>query len=176
MATYAAHGWPVALRPSGIALQASWFDLLELPSPAGAMIHHALLTRIATATMRPAQWWRWLDHNRLRWLFVVEGGVCDAGRVEAAGGLLYSGPDVWVPAPPSRTPDGMSVGWVVPPQQARWRPYGAADNVFDRLGLTATGTRSLPRQPLDQAAIRRQSVFHRPTAGPGFPGPASGGW
>ncbi|WP_018793558.1 hypothetical protein [Salinispora arenicola] len=135
LAEYAAHGWPAQQRSWGVALQASQFDLVEIESPVGAIIHHRLLTRVPTATIRPP-WWSMLlgpGDQQMRWLFVFAPDFLDADQVARDGGRLHRGPDAWVPAPPGHAPDGLTVGWVVPPAQARWRPY-RPDGVFDSLG------------------------------------------
>ncbi|NIL56697.1 hypothetical protein [Salinispora arenicola] len=137
LAEYAAHGWPARPCPGGVALQASQFDLVEIDSPVGAIIHHRLLTRVPTATIRPP-WWSMLlgpasVADRMRWVFVFAPGFLDPDQVARDGGRLHHGPDAWVPAPPGRTPDGLTVGWVVPPSHAHWHPY-RPDGVFDSLG------------------------------------------
>lgn len=134
LAQYAAYGWPARQCSWGVALQATQFDALEIASPIGAIIHHRLLTRVPTATIRPP-WWSMLlgSGEQMRWMFVFAPGFLDPDRVALDGGRLHRGPDAWVPAPPGRTPDGLTVGWVVPPAQAHWRPY-RPDGVFDSLG------------------------------------------
>lgn len=119
----------------GIAFVTCRFDVLDLPGYHGAPLHHRLKTRCATATARPGRRYDViLEPGPVRWQFYLEPGVVDAAKADRAEGILHSGPDDWVVAPPSRTPTTGRVGWIVPPMQAKWRPYARTD-MFDTLGL-----------------------------------------
>lgn len=106
------HGW-------AIALVTSWFDVVDLPARYGAMLNQKLITTCPTATVRRGR----------RWHFVVEQGSFAAGMVEAAGGVLHSGPDDWIAASPTRTEATGRIGWVVHPLLTRWQPYKRGDLV-----------------------------------------------
>lgn len=113
-------------RPWSIALVASEFDIVELPSNLGAPLNHKLLTTCPTATAPRGR----------RWYFVMETGSIDRELVTAAGGRLHSGPGAWVPASPTWTEDTGRVGWVVEPHMTRWQPYrrlDLIDMVFGRI-------------------------------------------
>jgi hypothetical protein len=120
-----------------VAIVTARFDVLDIPSRYGARIHGRLKTRCPTATARPGRRLGWvIEPGPVRWhLYLDVGSGVDPTKVRAGGGVLHSGPDDWIPAPPSRTPETGRVAWVVPPMQARWRPYRRAD-IFDVLGLT----------------------------------------
>lgn len=118
---WADHGW-------GIALITSEFDVVDLPAAYGAPLNHRLLATCPTAVAPRTR----------RWHFVMEPGSVDADLITAAGGVLHSGPDDWVPASPTRTGATGRIGWVVQPLVAHWHPYrrtDAIDTLFS--GLTA---------------------------------------
>ncbi|MPZ63808.1 MAG: hypothetical protein GEU93_21590 [Propionibacteriales bacterium] len=122
------YGWQVAIVTAS-------FDVVDLPSIYGARIHR-LKTRCPTTTARPGRRYDlMIDPGPVRWHHYLHSGTIDPDKVTAAGGILHTGPEDWIVAPPSRTPATGRVGWVVPPIQAKWRPYRRAD-IFDTLELT----------------------------------------
>lgn len=126
---WADHPWQIAILTVS-------FDVVDLSGTYGSRIHGALKTRCPTATARPGRKLDWMiEPGPVRWHLYVTPGTVDPDKVAIADGVLHTGPDDWMPAPPSRTPVTGRVGWVVPPMQARWQPYLRLD-VFDTLGLT----------------------------------------
>jgi Bifunctional DNA primase/polymerase, N-terminal len=122
------HGYPIALMTTP-------FDVLDLPGYHGAPLHHRLKTRCATATARPGRRYDViLEPGPVRWHFYLQPGTVDPEKAARADGILHSGRNHWVVAPPSRTPATGRVGWIVPPMQAKWRAYARTD-IFDTLGL-----------------------------------------
>lgn len=118
-----------------IALMTSWFDVVDLPGGMGAELHAKLITRCPTATAGYAA------RFTRRWHFVVEAGAFSPGDVALADGVLHSGPDDWIAASPTRTPDGGRVGWIVEPYMSRWQPCSAetiADKLNGSKGITTT--------------------------------------
>jgi hypothetical protein len=99
------------------------FDVVELPAEYGALLHHQLKQTCPTA-MAPLQ---------RRWLFFLVPGSIPAAQVAAAGGVLHSGADGWVPAPGTRLETTGRIRWLVHPYLTGWRPYrrrDAVDQVF----------------------------------------------
>lgn len=132
--TYTEHGWPVRRTDWGLAFVTTDFDVLEAPPRIGAALHSNLTTRCPTATVREYRFGI-IPSQSMRWHLYLAPGSVDPDAVARLGGVLYSGPEGLVPAPPSRLPDGRQARWVVPPFQARWRPYRPS-TIVDQVGLT----------------------------------------
>lgn len=109
-----------------------------------------------------------------RWMFLVKPG--DRLRPELDGQLdvLHHGPGSWVPAPPTRLPEGR-VRWAVTPDEVRWRlpdSYAVQALLVDAIAALvargpeaavtwpepAAGTLPAPRPPGDAAATRPPTV------------------
>jgi len=104
------------------------FDVIEVPACVGAP--SAWAAPLGPAAVTPTG----------RWMFLVEPG--DALRPELAARLdiVLHGPGSWIPAPPTRTPEGR-IRWEVPPAVTAWRlpdPY-AVQQVL--ISTTPTGLR-----------------------------------
>jgi hypothetical protein len=123
-----------------IALSTRSFDVLEVPAPFGAPLHHQLKTACPTA-LAPAT---------RRWQFYVASGSVPAALAEAAGGQLISGPSAWVPAPGTKTEVSGTIRWLVHPYLTKWQAYhrhDPIDMVFSTVDWSAgeAPTTSLPR-------------------------------
>jgi len=89
-----------------------------------------------------------------RWMFLVRAGRPLRSELECCLDVVRHGLGSWIPAAPSRMPEGR-VRWAVPPEQARWR-LPESDGVqallvdaLDVLGRRPTTTvrpASVPRQ------------------------------
>lgn len=86
-----------------------------------------------------------------RWMFLVRPGRPLRPELEHRLDVVRHGPGSWIPAPPSRMPDG-PVRWAVPPERTRWRLPAAevvqgmlADALGSR-GPTPDGHPLVPRQ------------------------------
>jgi hypothetical protein len=55
-----------------------------------------------------------------RWMFLVRPGDPLRPELEHCFHVVRHGPGSWVPAPPTRLPEG-PVRWAVAPEQARWQ-------------------------------------------------------
>ncbi|MGL5864303.1 MAG: hypothetical protein ACRCYX_00320 [Dermatophilaceae bacterium] len=133
-ATYTEHGWPVQRTDWGLAFVTTEFDVLEAPPGIGAALHSEFSTRCPTATVRTYRFGV-IPSESMCWHLYLAPGSVDPEAAARVGGVLYSGPDGLVPAPPSRLLDGRRARWIVPPYQVRWRPYQPS-TIVDRLGLT----------------------------------------
>jgi hypothetical protein len=126
--TWAGTGWSVALTTSR-------FDVIDIPARFGGPLHQQLLMSCPTATA---------PHGR-RWHFVMETGSVPAEVIATAGGTLHTGPDDWIAASPTWTEDTGRVGWVVPPQMARWQPWQRRDVIDLVFGSIGTAPNGLPK-------------------------------
>ncbi|MFD0788406.1 DNA primase, partial [Micromonospora azadirachtae] len=91
-----------------------------------------------------------------RWMFLVRPGDPLRPELEHCFHVVRHGPGSWVPAPPTRLPEG-AVRWAVAPEQARWQlpdSYLVQNILIDALratGITLTsdllpGHLPLPRR------------------------------
>ena len=82
-----------------------------------------------------------------RWMFLVRPGVALREELDNRLDVVRHGPGSWVPAVPSRMPEG-PVHWAVPPEKTRWH-LPSAEAVQDML-VDALGPRprslAVPRQ------------------------------
>ncbi len=60
-----------------------------------------------------------------RWMFLVRPGAVLRADLAALPDVVLHGEGSWIPAPPTRTPQG-SVRWIVSPEEADWRAPAAA--------------------------------------------------
>ena len=131
-------------RPHTVLLATGWkFDALEVPAVIGrpalaaAHRHDGALGPVAVT---PGG----------RWMFLVRPGRPLRSELDERADVVRHGRGSWIPAAPSRMPDG-PVRWAVPPEQVGWR-LPDPDGVQDRLteALVALGRRSgvavIPRQ------------------------------
>lgn len=141
------------LLPTGRA-----FDVLEVPAHLGLRVLGA--ARLHAGVVGPG---RGQVRGPVavtptgRWMFLVRPG--DPLRPELADSLdvVRHGPGSWIPAPPTRLPEGL-VRWSVSPEETRWRlpdSYAVQGMLVDALGATAAA--ALPASPLP----RQMSTLRR---------------
>jgi hypothetical protein len=85
-----------------------------------------------------------------RWMFLVRPGGVLCPELENCLDVVRHGPGSWIPAAPSRMPEGL-VRWAVPPEQTLWRlpDSGAVQGMLvDALGALGRTVRPpvVPRQ------------------------------
>jgi hypothetical protein len=125
------------LLSTGIA-----FDVLDVPAPAGLRAVRA--DPAGPVAVTPTG----------RWMFLVSPGQPLRPDLAERFDVVHHGRGSWIPAPPTRTPDGR-VRWAVPPEQARWRlpdPYAVQAVLAEALSAPARGARPAPVRP----AVPRQ--------------------
>jgi hypothetical protein len=119
------------------------FDVLDVPAPAGlrALGGHPPGPVGVTPTGR--------------WMFLVSPGQPLRPDLAERLDVIHHGRGSWIPAPPTRTPDGR-VRWAVSPEQVQWRlpdPYAVQGVLADALGVPAGGARPAAVRP----AVPRQA-------------------
>jgi hypothetical protein len=122
-------------RPHAVLLATGWrFDAIEVPAVLGRRVLGA--ARLRGTTPGPV-----LATPSGQWMFLVRPGL--PLRDELAGRLdvVRHGRGSWIPAAPSRMPDG-PVRWAVPPDRAQWSLPGA-DSTQAEL-IDALGSRNHP--------------------------------
>lgn len=91
-----------------------------------------------------------------RWMFLVRPGSPLRPELDRRLDVIRHGTGSWIPAPPSRLPEG-PVRWEIPPARVHWR-LPASDDVQERLAAAvagssrAVGPALVPRQPSRRAA------------------------
>ncbi|MFY1687068.1 bifunctional DNA primase/polymerase [Plantactinospora sp. WMMB782] len=127
------------LRPHSILLATGRaFDVLEAPGYLG---------RFALEQARPRLFGTVSDevHGPVavtpggRWMFLVRPGEPLRPELEESLDVVRHGPGSWIPAPPTRLPEG-TVRWVVSPEETRWRladPYAVQELLVDALDAVA---------------------------------------
>ena len=88
-----------------------------------------------------------------RWMFLVRPGDPLRPELEHCFDVVRHGLGSWIPAPPSRLPEG-PVRWAVAPEQARWRlpdSYAVQSMLVDALRCRRGAA---PRRPAPRAACR----------------------
>jgi hypothetical protein len=89
------------------------FDVIEVPARIGLPAARAAL--LGPVAVTPVG----------RWMFLVQAGDALRPELSAQLDVVMHGRGSWIPAPPTRTPDGR-VRWEVPPAATGWRlpdPY-----------------------------------------------------
>ncbi|MEU9508526.1 bifunctional DNA primase/polymerase [Micromonospora sp. NPDC048170] len=104
-------------RPHGVLLPTGRaFDVLEVPTHLGRHVLDAVRTHPAGVGVRgPA-----LVTPTGRWMFLVRPGDPLRPELDHCFHVVRHGPGSWIPAPPTRLPEG-AVRWAVAPEQARWQ-------------------------------------------------------
>jgi hypothetical protein len=123
------------------------FDVLEVPATLGLRVlgtarllgrrHHQVRGPVAVT---PDE----------RWMFLVRPGADLRPELARCLDVVRHGTGSWVPAAPSRTPDG-PVRWVVSPDEVHWRlpePDAVQELMIDALGarVTRPAVAMVPRQ------------------------------
>ncbi|WP_019900934.1 bifunctional DNA primase/polymerase [Salinispora arenicola] len=99
------------LLPTGRA-----FDVLEVPAHVGRQVLLAVQHHPAGPGVRGPV----LSTPTGRWMFLVRPGDPLRPELDRCFHVIRHGLGSWIPAPPTRLPEG-TVRWVVAPEQARWR-------------------------------------------------------
>jgi len=158
---YAAHGWavPPGACPQGAVLLATGgkFDVLEVPASVGlralgaARLHADILGPELADGRGPVA-----VGPTGRWMFFVRPGVPLRTELDRCLDVVRHGPGSWVPAAPSRLPEG-AVRWAVAPGAVRWRlPESAAVQSVLVEALTALGRRSAQDHAERPVTVPRQ--------------------
>ncbi|WP_025617154.1 bifunctional DNA primase/polymerase [Salinispora cortesiana] len=104
-------------RPHGVLLPTGRaFDVLEVPAHVGRDVLFAVQSHPAGPGVRGPV----LSTPTGRWMFLVRPGDPLRPELEHCFHVVRHGPGSWIPAPPTRLPEG-AVRWVVAPEQARWQ-------------------------------------------------------
>jgi hypothetical protein len=137
------------------------FDALEVPAPVGMRVLGAV--RLHTGVLGP------LFHGEARgpvavtpegrWMFLVRPGAALRPELATCLDVLLHGRGSWIPAAPSRTPDG-PVRWAVAPEQHEWRlPESEPVQAMLLDALDALGRR--PVRPVTLSVPRQMSTARR---------------
>jgi hypothetical protein len=164
---YAAHGWAVLGDPSTredddhagsvLLLTGRSFDVLEVPAAVGlralgtARLHADVLGEARADGSGPVA-----VGATGRWMFFVRPGVPLRPELANCLDVVRHGPGSWVPAPPSRLPEGIA-HWAVAPRKVHWRLPGAETvqrNLADALG--ALGRRPARTRASHPITVPRQ--------------------
>lgn len=108
------------------------FDVVDVPAYIGVLVRDAARGPVAVTPSG-------------RWMFLVRPGGHLHPDLAGHHGVVLHGPRSWIPAPPTRTPQGR-VRWVVAPHETNWR---VADWVRVQDALAGT----LPGRPSKRAAL-----------------------
>ncbi len=104
-------------RPHGVLLPTGRaFDVLEVPADLGRQVLAAVQDHPAGPAVRGPV----LATPTGRWMFLVRPGDPLRPELDHCFHVVRHGPGSWIPAPPTRLPEG-TVRWVVAPEQARWQ-------------------------------------------------------
>jgi hypothetical protein len=85
-----------------------------------------------------------------RWMFLVRPGTPLRPELEHRLDVIRHDAGSWIPAPPSRLPEG-PVRWEIPPARVQWR-LPSSDEVQERLAATVAGS----SRPVGPALVPRQ--------------------
>jgi len=128
------------------------FDVLEVPAAVGLRVlgtvrlHAGVLGPVAVTPTG-------------RWMFLVRPGAELRPELVACLDVLHHGRGSWIPAAPSRTPEG-PVRWAVAPEQTGWHlPESATVQTMLLDALEALGRR--PQQPMTVSVPRQMSTARR---------------
>ncbi|REG02310.1 bifunctional DNA primase/polymerase-like protein [Asanoa ferruginea] len=137
-------------RPHAVLLATGHaFDVLEVPNTLGGRV-------LAAARMHAGV----LGPGRLqvrgpvaatplgRWMFLVRPGDPLRPELENSLDVVRHGTGSWVPAPPTRLPEGL-VRWVVAPEEVAWTlpdSYAVQRMIVDSVFTRPSGMPHLPRQ------------------------------
>ena len=125
------------------------FDVLEVPAALGLRVLEAARTHAAAADRTDARGPVAVTPAG-RWMFLVRPGEALRTELDNYLDMVLHGPGSWIPAAPTRMPEG-PVRWAVPPEQTRWQLPAAAvvqALLVDALGALARPSRTVavPRQ------------------------------
>jgi hypothetical protein len=139
-----AHWW--RRRPHTVLLATGWtFDVIEVPAALGlrmlgtARLHAGVLGRERPDVRGPV-----VATPGGRWMFLVRPGRPLRPELQRCLDVVRHGRGSWIPAAPSRMPDG-PVRWAVSPETVHWRlPESDAVQALLVDALDALGRRPAP--------------------------------
>ncbi|WDZ84554.1 bifunctional DNA primase/polymerase [Micromonospora cathayae] len=130
-------------RPHGVLLPTGRaFDVLEVPAYLGRQVFESIRAHPADRARGPIA-----ATPTGRWMFLVRPGDPLRPELDHCFHVVRHGVGSWIPAPPTRLPEG-PVRWALAPEQARWRlpdSYLVQNVLVD--ALRATGI-ALPAEAL----------------------------
>jgi len=136
------------------------FDVLEAPAAVGLRVLGAVRLHTGVLGPEPGD-----AHGPVavtptgRWMFLVRPRAGLRPELAACLDVLHHGPGSWIPAAPSRTPEG-PVRWAVTPEQTGWRlPESATVQAMLLDALEALGRR--PQRPATVSVPRQMSTARR---------------
>ncbi|MGX6601820.1 bifunctional DNA primase/polymerase [Micromonosporaceae bacterium Da 78-11] len=146
-------------RPHTVLLATGWeFDVLEVPAALGlralgtAELHADVLGVDFEDAVGPVA-----VTAAGRWMFLVRPGLALRPELDHRMDVVRHGRGSWIPAAPSRMPEG-PVRWAVPPERTGWRlpdPATVQALLTDALGTPARTTRPRPAVPRQLSTTRR---------------------
>ena len=119
------------------------FDAIEVPAALGLRVLGTLRLHRRADALGPVA-----VTAAGRWMFLVEPGTPLRSELEHRLDVVRHGLGSWIPAAPSRMPEG-PVRWAVPPEEAHWLLPGAAvvqGLLVDALGTVREPRLTVPRQ------------------------------
>ncbi|MGC4804253.1 bifunctional DNA primase/polymerase [Micromonospora sp. DT233] len=141
-------------RPHGVLLPTGRaFDVLEVPTSLGRDVLDAVRTHPAGVGVRGPV----LVTPTGRWMFLVRPGDPLRPELEHCFDVVRHGVGSWIPAPPTRLPEG-TVRWAVAPEQACWRlpdSYLVQNVLIDT--LRATGVTLAPEMYSGRLPLPRRA-------------------
>jgi hypothetical protein len=148
-------------RPHPVLLATGWaFDVIEVPAALGlrvlgaARLHAGVLGGARAALGGPVA-----VAPGGQWMFLVRPGRPLRSELDRCRDVVRHGRGSWVPAAPSRMPDG-PVRWAVSPDEVQWRlpeADGVQALVVDALGALGRrpATAAAPVVPRQLSTLRR---------------------
>jgi len=142
------------------------FDVLELPARLGLRVLCTIRLRGGAAAPGQGQVRGPVAVTPTgRWMFLVRPGDPLRPELEESLDVVRHGTGSWIPAPPTRLPEG-AVRWVVAPDETRWRlpdPYALQQIVLDARAAGAPVTqREFERpEPAITTVPRQVSTIRR---------------
>jgi Bifunctional DNA primase/polymerase, N-terminal len=147
-------------RPHTILLATgAAFDVLEVPAALGlralstARLHAGVAGPGRTDLSGPVA-----VTPTGRWMFLVRAGARRCGELDERLDVVHHGRGSWIPAAPSRMPEGR-VRWAISPEQVGWRlpEAGPVQNML----LDALGALGRRKRPVRAAVPRQVSTARR---------------
>ncbi|MEV7227040.1 bifunctional DNA primase/polymerase [Polymorphospora sp. NPDC051019] len=137
-------------RPHAVLLATGHtFDALEVPASLGLRVLGATRLHAGLGSSQLRVRGPVAVTPTARWMFLVRPGDPLRPELEESLDVVRHGPGSWVPAPPTRLPEG-PVRWMVAPHECRWRlpdSYAVQAMLVDALGPPRPALRALARQP-----------------------------
>jgi len=146
------------IRPHSVLLATGRaFDVLEVPAYLGRHALNAAGSRLDARGSAPGQVRGPVAVSPGgRWMFLVRPGEPLRPELEQCLYVIRHGLGSWIPAPPTRLPEG-TVRWAVAPEETRWRlpdPYRVQELLVDAL-LAVAPALPAPLAPAHLPAPRR---------------------